>query len=105
MLGRYILLAGRIAIAVPRVQAGMPFLTFGSGYAVRHSLTAAQLVKPVTFHKGEKCDWVLYKVKYKMVMSVFMGENLLETGLSVSLDLSDLTSGRGGLALCEKWMF
>lgn len=54
MLGRYILLAGRTAIAVPRVQAGMPFLTFGLGYVARHSLVATQLVKPVTFRKCEK---------------------------------------------------
>lgn len=54
MLGRYILLAGRVAIAVPRVQAGMPFLTFGSGDVVRLSLAATQLVKSVTFQKCEK---------------------------------------------------
>ena len=83
----------------------MPFPTFGLGYVVRHSLTATRLVKSVTFHKREKCDRVLYKVKYKMVMCVFVVENLLGTDLSVSLDLSELTSGRGGLALCEKWMF
>lgn len=103
MLGRYILLAGRIAIAVPRVQAGMPFLTFDLGYVVR--LTTTHLVKSVTFHKREQYDMVLYKVKYKMVMCVFMVENLLGTDLSVSLDLSELTSGRGVLTLCEKWMF
>jgi len=70
MFGRYILLAGRIAIAVPRVQAGMPFLIFGSGYMVRHSLTTTLLVKSVAFLKCDKCERVLYKVKYKMVMCV-----------------------------------
>lgn len=105
MLGRYILLAGRVAIAVPRVQAGMPFLTFGSGDVVRLSLAATQLVKSVTFQKCEKRYRVLYKAKYKMATCVLVTEILPGAHLSVSLDLSDLRSGRGGLAFCEKWVF
>lgn len=105
MLGCYILLVGRITRAVSRVQTGMPCITFGFGYVVKHSLTAIQLVKSVIFHKCEKCGRLFYKVKYKMVMSVFMVENLLGTDIPVSLDLGKLTSARGGLALIEKWMF
>lgn len=105
MLGRYILLAGRVAIAVPRVKAGMPFPTFDSGSVVMHPRTATQLVNSVTFPKCGKRDRVLYKAKYKVVMCVSTVENLLGTDLSVSLRLSELTSGRGGLALCERWVF
>lgn len=68
----------------------MPFLALGSGYVVMHSLAVTQLVKSVTFRKCEKCKRVLYKVKYKMVMCVFVVENLLGTDLPVSLDLSEL---------------
>lgn len=91
MLGHYILLAGRIAIAVPRVQAGMSFRTFGSGDVVRLSLAATQLVKSATFQKREKRYRVLYKAKYKMVMCVLVTEILPGTHFPVSLDLSDLT--------------
>lgn len=91
MLGRYILLAGRAAGAVPRVQAGMPCLTFDWGYVVMRPLTATQLVNSATFHKCEDCDRALYKAEYKMVMCVFTVENLLGTDLSVSSDLSEPT--------------
>lgn len=93
MLGRDILLAGRVGRAVPRVRAGMPFLTFGSGDVVRLSLAATQLVKSVTFRKCEKRYRGLYEAKYKMVMGVLVTEILPGAHLSVSLDLSDLTSG------------
>lgn len=105
ILGCYILLDGRIASAVPRVQAGMPHITFDFGYVVRDSLTASQLVKSVTFHKCGKCGRLLYEVKYKMEICVRMVENLLGKDLSVSLDLGKLTLVRGGLALSEKLMF
>lgn len=54
----------------------MPFPALGWGYVVRHSLTATLLVKSVTFPKCEKCNRVLYKVKYKMVVCVTVVGNL-----------------------------
>lgn len=83
----------------------MPHITFDFGYVVRHSLTATQLVKSVTFHKCEKCCRLLYEVKYRMEICALMVENLLVKDLSMSLDLGKLTLGWGGLALREKRMF
>lgn len=53
----------------------MPFPTLAWGYVVRHSLAAALLIESVSFPKGEKCDGVLYKVKYNMVMCVTLVGN------------------------------
>lgn len=54
----------------------MAFPTPGWGYVARHSLTATLLVKSATFPKCEKCDMILYKVQYKMVMCVTVVGNL-----------------------------